>query len=133
MSQYIKGYGITASPLHGLTKKARPFPKPWVKGEDYDLSFESLRSAILDSANFLHHKDSSKRLFIEVDASDAGWGACAYQMITPWTGDPEEEGRGRQGDTSARMVIQWTSKAWAAFELKLPVFYRESLARLLAR
>jgi hypothetical protein len=53
-------------------------------------------------------------------------------MVTPWTDDPEEEGRGRQGDTSARMVIQWTSKAWTAFELKLPVFYRESIARLLA-
>jgi len=37
---------------------------------------ESLRSAILDSGNFPHHKDSSKRLFIEVDASDAGWEAC---------------------------------------------------------
>jgi hypothetical protein len=72
------------------------------------------------------------RLFIEVDASDAGWGACAYQMVHPWTGHPEEEGRGRQGDTGPRKVIQWTSKAWTAFELKLPVFYRESLARLLA-
>jgi hypothetical protein len=29
-------------------------------------------------------------------------------------------------------LIQWTSKAWTAFELKLPVFYRESLARILA-
>jgi hypothetical protein len=46
-------------------------------------------------------------------------------------GDPEE-GRGRQGDTRTRMVIQWTSKAWTAFELKHPVFYRGSLARLLA-
>jgi hypothetical protein len=126
MSQYIKGCGITASPLHGLTKKARAFPKPWIKGEDYDLSFESLRSVILDSANF--KGDNTKRLFIEVDASDAGWGACAYQMVIPWTGDPEEKGRGRQGDT----VIQWTSKAWTAFELKLPVVYRESLVRLLA-
>jgi hypothetical protein len=72
------------------------------------------------------------RLSIEVDASDAGWGACAYQMVHPWTGHPDEEGRGRQGDTGSRKVIQWTSKAWTAFELKLPVFYRESLARLLA-
>ena len=102
------------------------------KGEDYDLSFNSLRSAILDSKNFLHHKDCTARLFIEVDASDAGWGACAYQMVEPWTGGPAEEGRGRQGDTGARKVILWTSKAWTAFELKLPVFYRESLARLLA-
>jgi hypothetical protein len=38
MSQYIKEYGIMAAPLHGLTKKARAFPKPWIKGEDYDLS-----------------------------------------------------------------------------------------------
>ena len=73
------------------------------------------------------------RLFIEMDASDAGWGACVYQMMHPWTGHPDEEDRGRQGDTGARKVIQWmTSKAWTAFELKLPVFYRESLARLLA-
>ncbi len=53
-------------------------------------------------------------------------------MVEPWTNDPADEGRGRQGDTGARKVIQWTSKAWTAFELKLPVFYRESLARLLA-
>jgi hypothetical protein len=84
MSQYTKEYGIMAAPLHGLTKKARAFPKPWIKGEDYDLSFNSLRSAILDSTNFLHHKDRNARLFIEVDASDAGWGACAYQMVEPW-------------------------------------------------
>jgi hypothetical protein len=31
-----------------------------------------------------------------------------------------------------RKVIEWISKAWTAFELNLPVFYRESLARLLA-
>ncbi len=121
-----------AANLHGLTKKPRAFPKPWTKGEDYDLSLNSLRSAILDSTNFLHHKDSTAGLFIEVDASDAGWGVCEYRMVESWTGDPAEEGRGRQGGTGARKVIQWTSKAWTAFELKLPVFYRESLARLLA-
>jgi hypothetical protein len=27
MAQYIKGYDITAAPLHGLTKKTRAFPK----------------------------------------------------------------------------------------------------------
>jgi hypothetical protein len=107
---------------YGLTKKARTFPKPWIKGTDYDLSFESLRSSILDSANFLHHKNCRMRFFIEVDASDAGWGACAYQMVHPWMGHPDEEGRGRQGGTGPRKVIQWTSKAWTAFELKLPVF-----------
>jgi hypothetical protein len=110
-------YSITASPLHGLTRKARAFPKPWIKGKQYDLSFESLRSAIqyCTQPTFCIRKTAhTKTLFIEVDASDA------YQMVLPWTGDPEEEGRGRQGDTGARMVIQWTSKASTAFELKLP-------------
>jgi hypothetical protein len=53
-------------------------------------------------------------------------------MVDRWKGDPADEGRGRQGDTGARKVIEWISKAWTAFELNLPVFYRESLARLLA-
>ncbi len=132
MSQYIKGYGIAAAPLHGLKKKARAFPKPWVKGEDYDLSFESLRSSILDSKNFLRHKNSNERLLIKVDTSESGWGSCAYQMVERWKADPADEGRSRQDDTGTKKVIEWISKAWAAFELKLPVFYRESLARLLA-
>jgi hypothetical protein len=62
MSQYIKGYGITAAPLHGLTKTARTFPKPWIKGEDYDLSFESLRFSILDSRNFLHQQEQQREI-----------------------------------------------------------------------
>jgi hypothetical protein len=53
-------------------------------------------------------------------------------MVEHWKGDPTDEGRGRQGDTGARKVIEWISKAWTAFKLNLPVFYRESLARLLA-
>ena len=38
----------------------------------------------------------------------------------------------RIGDTGPRQIIQWISKAWTAHELTLPVFYRESLARILA-
>ena len=79
-----------------------------------------------------YNKDALKRLFIEVDASDAGWGACAYQMKEPWTGAPEDEGKERMTDKGPRHVIFWISKAWTEHELKLPVFYRESLARLLA-
>ncbi len=37
----------------------------------------------------------------------------------------------RVGDTGPRNIIQWVSKAWTDHELKLPVFYRETLARLL--
>jgi hypothetical protein len=70
-------------------------------------------------------------LFIEVDASDVGWGACAYQMDQLWNGDPSEQARGRVNDTGKRKIIEWISKSWNEHELKLPVFYRETLARLL--
>ena len=72
-------------------------------------------------------------LFIEVDASDVGWGSCAYQMVKreTWDGDPNEQARARVNDTGQRRIIKWISKAWNEHELKLPVFYRETLARLL--
>jgi hypothetical protein len=62
-------YGIIAAPLHALTKKTVVFPKPWKENEVYSKSFRELKAAILDSENFLHHKDPSMRLFLEVDAS----------------------------------------------------------------
>ena len=60
-----------------------------------------------------------------------GWGGCAYQMREAFKGDPKDEARARISDNGPRNVIQWVSKAWTEHELKLPVFYRESLARLL--
>jgi hypothetical protein len=53
-------------------------------------------------------------------------------MLKLYIGDPSEEGRMRIGDTGPRQIIQWISKAWTAHELTLPVFYRESLARILS-
>jgi hypothetical protein len=53
-------------------------------------------------------------------------------MLTAFLGDLSEEGRMRIGDTGPRQIIQWVSKAWTEHELTLPVFYRESLARILA-
>jgi hypothetical protein len=87
---------------------------------------------LLDTQLYLHHKNPLKMLFIEVDASDIGWGACAYQMREPFKGDPKDEGRARISVNGSRNVIQWVSKAGTEHELKLPVFYREYLARLLA-
>jgi hypothetical protein len=69
--------------------------------------------------------DSAMRLVVEDDVGDAEQGACAHQMVQPWTGDPEDEGRGKQGDTSARKVIQWTNKAWMPSDLKLSVIWLE--------
>jgi hypothetical protein len=131
LNQYIKDYGIIAKPLHNITKKGAKGPPPWIKGSDYDLAFVKLKAIIADSRLYLHHKDKLRRLFLEVDASDVGWGACAYQMLVAFEGDPKDEGRMRIGDTDQRQIIQWISKGWTEHELTLPVFYRESLARIL--
>jgi hypothetical protein len=131
LNQYIKDYGIIAKPLHNITKKGAKGPPPWIRGTDYDLAFKRLKAIISDTKLYLHHKDKLKRLFLEVDASDVGWGACAYQMKLDFEGDPKDEGRMRIGDTGPRLIIQWISKGWTGHELTLPVFYRESLARIL--
>jgi hypothetical protein len=71
LSQYIEIYFIIAQPLHALTKgDGSKFPKPWITGSPYDLAFHRLKAALLDPGRFLWHKDKSKRLFIECDASD---------------------------------------------------------------
>jgi hypothetical protein len=131
MAGYCKELQIISAPLHRLTKKTTEFPKPWLSGVDYDLAFHRVKALLLDGKLYLHHKDPLKILFIEVDASDVGWGACAYQMRVPFEGDPKDEARMRVGDIGPRNIIQWVSKAWTDHELKLPVFYRETLARLL--
>jgi hypothetical protein len=95
MAGYVKEYAILAAPLHKLTKKATTFPKPWESGSDYDQSFRNLKHILLETSLYLHHKNPNEMLFIEVDASDVGWGACAYQMDLPWAGDPLEQARGR--------------------------------------
>ena len=39
------------------------------------------------------NKDSKKRLFIEVDACNEGWGCCVYQYAGNSPTDIEDEGR----------------------------------------
>ncbi len=72
MSQYCRYYGIVASPLHRLTRVTEPFPKLWLPGTDYDIAFHRIKSMMLDESLFLWNKDSTKRLFIEVDACNEG-------------------------------------------------------------
>ena len=73
MAGYVKDYAILASPLHKLTKKNTIFPKPWLQGSEYDLSFLRLKAILLDTNLYLHHKNPEEMLFIEVDASGVGW------------------------------------------------------------
>ncbi len=70
-----------AVPLHKLTRKGEIFPSDdeWILGSDYDMAFHHVRSLVLDRPLYLWNKDNATHLFIEVDSSDEGWGACAYQ------------------------------------------------------
>ncbi len=63
MAGYVKEYAILAAP-HKLTKKATQFPKPWVEGSDYDIAFRRLKSILLDTSLYLHHKSPDEMLFI---------------------------------------------------------------------
>ena len=113
LSNYVKGYAIIAQPLHQLTKKSAIFPKPWVPGSLYDISFHRMKSAMLDSPKYLWNKDSTKRLYIETDASDLGWGACAYQFECSVPPGTEGEGRYRLAHhmDKPKRVVEWLSKA----------------------
>ncbi len=66
---------------------------------------------MLDESLFLWNKDSSKRLFIEVDACNEGWGACAYQYADPNPPDVEDEGRHMLMSKLPKRVVEWVSKA----------------------
>ncbi len=89
-----------------------------------------MNALITDTKLYLHQKKRSKGCSL-VDASDVGWGACAYPMPGIYEGNPNEEGRMRINDLGLRNIIQWISRAWTTYELTLPVFYREALGRIL--
>ncbi len=99
MSQYIKGYGITASPLRGLTKKARPFPKPWIKGEDYDLSFESLSQPTFCITRTAP-KDCSSKL---MQAMKAGG-----RVRIRWSHHGQATQRKKAEEGKATLALEWS-------------------------
>ncbi len=76
---------------------------------------------MLDESLFLCNKDSLKRLFIEVDACNEGWGACAYQYADSKPPDVEDECRFMLMSKLPKRIIEWISKAWTEFETELPV------------
>jgi transposase InsO family protein len=85
----------------------------------------------LDRPLYIWNKDNTKHLFIEVDSSDEGWGACAYQYAD--SAPPgEDEGKHFLLSKRPKRIIQWISKAWTPYEKKsLPIFYKETIARIL--
>jgi hypothetical protein len=62
---------------------------------------------MLDESLFLWSKDSTKRLFIEVDACNEGWGACVYQYADPKPPDVEDEGQYMLMSKLPKRIIEW--------------------------
>jgi hypothetical protein len=133
MSSYCQAYALVAEPLHRLTRKLTVFPRPWLEDTDYDWAFHRLKAMVLGSPLFAWNKVSSKRLFIEVDSSQEGWGTCVCQHAGVSPHEVGGEGRYRLLGKHPKRVITWISnKAHTPYEKDLPCFYRETLARLLA-
>ena len=133
MSQYVPYYALIAAPLHRLTRKDTPFPsgKKWIKGSDYDMAYHHVKSLILDRPLYLWNKDNSRHLFLEVDSSDDGWGACVYQYEGIFI-DDKEAGKLSIFSKRPKRILAWVSKAWTNYEkASLPIFYKETIARLL--
>ncbi len=95
------------------------------------MAFHHVRSLILDRPLYIWNKDNFKHLFIEVDSSDEGLGACAYQYVD--SAPPgEDEGKYFLLSKRPKRSIQWISKAWTPYERKsLPILYKETIARIL--
>ena len=75
-------------------------------------------------AKYLWNKSPKKRLFIETDASDLGWGACAYQFEDDIQVEDEGNYRLQNDMGKPKRVIEWISKAWTIDQLKLHLFWR---------
>ena len=134
MAYYVPYYALVAAPLHRLTRKGEIFPSgsKWIPGSDYDMAFHHVRSLVLDRPLYIWNKDNSKHLFLEVDSSDEGWGACAYQYADS-APKGEDEGKYFLLSKRPKRIIQWISKAWTPYEKKsLPIFYKETIARILS-
>ena len=72
----IKGYAETATPLHTLTEKGRPFI--WTEG--HQIAFEKLKKHLTE-APILVFPDFTKDFILDTDASGTSIGAVLSQKI----------------------------------------------------
>ena len=83
---------------------------------------------ILNSPLFLWNKVATKHLFIEVDSSQDGWGACVYQYEHEPFHQVVDEGRYRLMDKAPKRVVAWISKAHTPYEKDLALFLSRDLS-----
>ncbi len=83
---------------------------------------------ILDGPLYLWTKDNKKHLYLEVDDSDDGWGACAYQFAMDHPIDAEA-GKANMFSKNPKRIINWISKVWITYDVLLIVPPRSKVFR----
>ena len=128
-AQYVSYCALVAAPLHKLTRKDQHFPirSKWIQESKYDIAYHHIKSMILDRPSYLWNKDNKKHLYLEVDSSDDGWSAGAYQFTMDHPIDAEA-GKANTFSKNPKRIINWISKAWTPYEKQsLPIFYKKLL------
>ncbi len=59
---------------------------------------------------YIWNKDNERHLFLKVDSSDDGWGACAYQHADQ-APPGEDVGKFFLLSKKPKRIIEWISKA----------------------
>jgi hypothetical protein len=119
-----------ATPLHKLTRKDQHLPirSKWIQESNYDIAYHHIKSMILDGPLYLWTKDNKKHLYLEVDDSDDGWGACAYQFAMDHPIDAEA-GKANMFSKNPKRIINWISKVWITYDVLLIVPPRSKVFR----
>ena len=110
----VKDYAIKVKPLTALTGKI-----PWRWTEKEQQAFQSVKAEIAENPQ-VHNPDWTRRLHLNVDASDLGWGAVLYQL------------RGEKLDEICKdpkpadmQIIMYLSEAFNRAMLARPTYYKE--------
>jgi hypothetical protein len=74
------------------------------------MAYHHIKSMILDKPLYLWNKYNKKHLYLEVDSSDDGWGACGYQFAMDHPIDVEA-GKAKMFSKDPKRIIVWVSKS----------------------
>lgn len=114
----IPNYSILVKPLTRLTGKV-----PWRWADEEQKTFDLIKEAISKNPK-LHNPDWKRRLHLNVDASDLGWGAVLYQLKNE---QPEDEVC-TDPKPDQMQVILYISEAFDRAMLARPTYYKEGYA-----
>ena len=120
LKAFIKDYAIHAKPLYELLGKI-----PWDFNATRSRAYEFLKAACCAWPT-LANPDFMRLLFLDTDASEAGYGFQLYHRTDVDRSQPLEQPP--LPSTECKEIIMYGSKAWTTRETRLPVYYKEAFA-----